>query len=94
MRCYYSNKFGHYACECKNNIVDQGNHRANVTTENIEAMFLSFHTMHAPFDNVWLLDSGCSNHMIGNKNLVEILNQYVKTEVKLGTNKIVDADGK
>jgi len=57
-------------------------------------MFLAFHTMHDPFDNVWLLDSGYSNHMIGNKNLVAKLDQSVKTEVNLGSNKTMDVDGK
>jgi len=45
-------------------------------------------------DNVWLLDSDCSNHMTGNKILVGNLDQSVKTEVKLGTDKTMDVDGK
>jgi len=50
--------------------------------------------MHEPSDNVWLLDSGYSNHMTGNKNLVAHLDQSVKTEVKLGIDKTMDVDGK
>jgi len=57
-------------------------------------MFLACHTMHEPYDNIGLLDSGCSNHMRGNKNLVANLDQYVKTNVKLGTDKTMDVDGK
>ena len=57
-------------------------------------MFLVCNTMHAPSDKVWLLDSGCSNHMTDNNNLVENLDASVKTEVKLGTHKTVDVDGK
>ena len=38
--------------------------------------------------------SGCINHMIGNKNLVANLDQSVKTEVKLGANNTIDVDGK
>ena len=43
--------------------------------------------MHESSDNVWLLDSDYSNHMKGNKNLVANLDQYVKTQVNLGTDK-------
>ena len=94
MRCYYCNKFGHYAHDCRKNIADQGNQRANVTVESTNSIVLAFHTMHEPSDNVWLLDNGCSNHMIGNKNLVANLDQSVKTEVKLDTDKIIDVHGK
>lgn len=57
-------------------------------------MFLAFHTMHEPSDNMRLLDSGWSNHMTNNKNLVANLDQFVKKEVNLGTKKAMDVDGK
>ena len=57
-------------------------------------MFLACHNIHKSFDNVWLLDSGCSNHMTGNKSLVANLDQSMKTEANLVTDKIVDVDGK
>ena len=94
MRCYYCNKFGDYACDCRKKIADQGNHRVNVTTESTNSMFLAFHTMHEPSTSVWLLDSGCSNHMTGNKDLVANFDKSMKTEVKLGTDKTVEVDGK
>ena len=57
-------------------------------------MFLACNNMHEPFDKVWLFEIGCSNHMKDKNNLVENLDQSMKTEVKLGTNNIVDVDGK
>ena len=94
MRCYYCNKFGHYARDYKKKIDDQGTQRANVTTESTDSIFLACHTMHEPSASVWLLDSGCSNHMTGNENLVANFDQSVKTKVKLGTDKTVEVDGK
>lgn len=81
MRCYYCNKFGHYARDCRKKIADQGNQRDNVTIESTNSMFLACHTMHEPFVSVWLLDSDYSNYMTGNKDLVANFNQSVKTEV-------------
>ena len=57
-------------------------------------MFLDFHTMHESPNNVWLLDSGSSNCMTGKKSVVANLDQSVKIEVKLATEKTVDVDGK
>ena len=48
------------------------------------SMFLACNTMHAPSDKVWLLDSGCSNHMTGNKDLVANLDVSVKTTGGMG----------
>ena len=70
VRCYYRNKFGHYARDCRKKIVDQVNQRDNVSTESTNSMFLACHTIYEPSDNVWLLDIGFNNHMTGNKNLV------------------------
>jgi len=50
--------------------------------------------MHEPSNNVWLLVSGCGNHMTGNKNLVTNLDQLVKTKVKLEADKTLDVDDK
>lgn len=57
-------------------------------------MFLACHNMHEPSDNVWLLDNGCCNHIMRNKNLVANLDQFVNTEVNMGTENTMDVDGK
>eukprot|EP00253_Pinus_taeda_P006398 PITA_06398 len=50
--------------------------------------------MHEPSASVWLLDSGCSNHMTSNKNLFANFDQTVKRNVKLGIDKTMEVDGK
>ncbi|WP_438938677.1 hypothetical protein, partial [Actinobacillus pleuropneumoniae] len=50
-------------------------------------MLLACHTIHEPYASVWLLDSGCSNHMIGNKDFVANFDQSMKTQVNLGIDK-------
>ena len=44
--------------------------------------------------NLWLLDSGCSNHMTGNKSLFSSLDSSVVTNIKLGDDSLVPAKGK
>lgn len=46
----------------------------------------------APFE-VWYLDSGCSNHMTGNKNYFVELDKSKKSRVMLGNNSQVQACG-
>ena len=39
------------------------------------------------FENTWYVDSGCSNHMTGNKKLFVEFDDKFKSEVKLGDGK-------
>lgn len=43
---------------------------------------------------VWFLDSGCSNHMSGDRNLFSKLNEDFRHSVKLGNNKKMEVVGK
>jgi len=58
-------------------------------------MFLSCHVTDddLPKDQ-WLLDSGCSNHMTGNKKFFSSLDYTATTEIKLGDHTPVFAQGK
>ena len=44
--------------------------------------------------DLWLLDSGCSNHMTGNKSLFSSLDSSVVMDIKLGDDFLVPAKGK
>ena len=58
-------------------------------------MFLSYQATeeHCSSD-LWLLDSGCNNHMTGNKSLFSSLDSSVVTNIKLGDEFLVPAKGK
>ena len=43
---------------------------------------------------VWLLDSGCNNHMTGNKSLFSSMDSSVVTNMNLGDDSLVLAKGK
>lgn len=58
-------------------------------------MFLSCHIsedIHTK--DLWLLDSGCSNHMTGNKDLISCIDTSTNSEITLGDDSRVKAQGK
>ena len=45
-------------------------------------------------ENIWYLDTGCSNHMCGKKELFSSLDETVKSNVKFGNNSNIPIVGK
>ena len=45
-------------------------------------------------EDIWFLDSGCSDHMTGNISMFSMLDENVNSQVTLGTNSKVSAMGK
>jgi len=45
-------------------------------------------------NDVWFLDSGCSNHMTRNKDLFSSIDKSIQSEVKLGNDCKVTVSGK
>jgi hypothetical protein len=91
------NKPSHYAHECKKKKDDLHKHNANYynTFQHYEEyLFLICNVAQDISNNIWLIDSGCSNHMIGNRSLIENLDDSVRNAIKLGTNIIVNVMGK
>eukprot|EP00253_Pinus_taeda_P033983 PITA_33983 len=69
---------------------------ANVTRENIsqDNVLLACNMAKTNSEDIWFLDSGCSNHMTGNIALFSDLDQNVKSEVTLGTDSKISVMGK
>lgn len=98
VQCNYCKKYGHYECDYKKKQADQNSGRANVSNveEDLsEVMFLSYQATEAELQSdVWLLDSGCNNHMTGNKSLFSDLDPSINSKIKLGDHYLVPAQGK
>jgi hypothetical protein len=58
----------------------------NTEEETSESMFFSCQVTEQENNNhdLWLLDSGCNNHMTGNKHLFTSLDSSVTYQIKLG----------
>lgn len=52
-----------------------------------DTMFMTWETPDIIPDEVWYIDSACSNHMTGNKSLFVELDEAVKSEVRTGDEK-------
>ena len=69
---------------------------ANITRENIsqDNVLLACNMAEINSDDIWFLDSGCSNHMTGNIALFFALDQSVQSQVTLGTDSKISVMGK
>eukprot|EP00253_Pinus_taeda_P031403 PITA_31403 len=97
VQCYYCKKYGHYANECRKKQHDMSSSSsANITRENISQnnVLLACNMAETNSEDIWFLDSGCSNHMTGNLALFSALDQSVKSQVTLGTDSKISVMGK
>ena len=57
-------------------------------------MFITCHVAQESSSDIWFLDSGCSNHMIRNRDIFESLDTSIKSKLKLGNDNIMEVSGK
>jgi hypothetical protein len=97
IQCYYCKKYGHYESECWKKQADHLSGRAHVsnhTGETSKGMFLSCHKSEEQPKDLWLLDSGCNNHMTGNKDLLSCIDSSISSDITLGNDSLVKIQGK
>ncbi|MCH85493.1 hypothetical protein A2U01_0006339, partial [Trifolium medium] len=89
---YVCHKLGHYQSECP----DWGESSNYAKMNEEEEMFLMAKTENDCDDKkeVWFLDSGCSNHMVGNKNWLYECDENYRDSVKLGDDSKMNVMGK
>jgi hypothetical protein len=94
IQCYYCKKYGHFTNECQKKQADMRKKNANFSESSYETLFITCDVAQENASNIWFLDSGCSNHMTGNKGLFEDLDTSVKAQIKFGNDNIVEVMGK
>jgi hypothetical protein len=94
--CTYCNKDGHLESYCfkKKRDTSQAANFSKEEGETSQTLFLTTNCLQAKDDLAWYLDSGCSNHMTGNKSLFVKLDESVKGKVNFGNDNETDIMGK
>jgi len=92
VECYRCHKLGHFQYECPT-VSKEANY---VELNNKEEILLMSHVelYGNNQEDAWFLDSGCSNHMCGNKDMFCELNEEFRQPVKLGNNTRMTVLGK
>lgn len=62
--------------------------------EEDDRLFMAHSTVGDASQEVWFIDSGCSNHMSGTKSLFRDLDESKKSDVRLGNDKQMQVAGK
>ncbi|TXG48808.1 hypothetical protein EZV62_024683 [Acer yangbiense] len=92
VECYNCYKLGHFQYECLRN---ETKAHANYMEGNEEMLLMAYmNDKEASIEELWFLDSGCSNHMCGNRELFSDFKGNFREKVKLGDNSSMDVMGK
>jgi hypothetical protein len=94
IECFKCHKLGHYQYECPD--WERGVNYAELEGEEEEELLLMSYVelKHAKKEEVWFLDSGCSNHMSGFKEWFINLDDSFRQSVKLGNDTKMAVMGK
>ncbi|XP_050126054.1 uncharacterized protein LOC126603292 [Malus sylvestris] len=90
VECYKCHNLGHYQYECPK--WDKEANYAEVNEED-DMLLMSYVESHERTD-AWFLDSRCSNHMCGNRDMFTNLDESFVHSVKLGNNSRMNVIGK
>ncbi|KAI5352878.1 hypothetical protein L3X38_005770 [Prunus dulcis] len=95
-KCYNCDKLGRIAKDCYSKKTPQ---HVNYATQ-VEAAPTMFYASNASGagvtrdEEIWYLDSGCSNHMTGKEDLLVDIDRNVTAKVEMGTGQLVEVTGK
>ncbi|KAK6279600.1 hypothetical protein POUND7_019867 [Theobroma cacao] len=94
-QCYYCKKLGHRVAYCWQKQKDENNQASFVEKPDEEIrLFMAFFYEKEQSNDIWFLDSDCSNHMSGTRSFFKELDESNKTDVTLGDSKKIRVEGR
>ncbi|KAL4366630.1 hypothetical protein GQ457_05G026360 [Hibiscus cannabinus] len=99
VECFRCHKFGHYRSQCRSNLFKAKEKRDKLNfaeEEEVETMLMAIHDKQEEPQNsyVWYVDTGCSNHMCGNKSSFSYLGEDFHATVSFGDKSTINVEGK
>lgn len=99
VQCRNCNQFGHYQKYCKNRKeeVKQAQEEESLAVKDEHLFVATMHNMlrkPEETNSVWLIDSGCTNHMTADLSIFCSLDKSYKSRVKIGNGDFVKVEGK
>lgn len=99
VECYRCPRYGHYKSECRTNLNGDGGRQSSFAEMEEEISLLMAYQVNEQVNeeiqqNLWYLDTGCSNHMCGNKSAFSTLDESYRDSVKFGNNSKVSVKEK
>ncbi|GAV66437.1 DUF4219 domain-containing protein/UBN2 domain-containing protein, partial [Cephalotus follicularis] len=91
-RCKNCKKFGHTNQTCR--LKQQQQAGVSETQEAENQIFYACHSTTAKKDDVWLIDSGCTNHMAKNPTFFTQIDTTIKVPIQMGDGGSVQSEGK
>ncbi|XP_071940242.1 uncharacterized protein [Coffea arabica] len=93
VQCYNCGKIGHYQNECWSNKEVHAKVAENCSDRE-ETLLFSSSTSKESMKNDWFIDSGCSNHMCGKKEMFSYLDESFHASMRFGNDEKVSVLGK
>jgi hypothetical protein len=97
IQCYCCQKFGHFASECRSN-KERKSEEANIARSSDDSDGESVLLMASETDDMnssewWYMDTGCSNHLTGNKKWLVDFDSGKSTKIRCADDKYLNAEG-
>ncbi|CAN6715608.1 unnamed protein product [Malus baccata var. baccata] len=96
-KCHCCGKIGHIARDCNTKKNAQGVQQLNFAAQvpaTTTMFYVSNEVAKKSIEDVWYVDSGCSNHMTGREDVLIDIDRSITAKVEMGTGQLVDVIGK
>ncbi|GKV23723.1 hypothetical protein SLEP1_g33425 [Rubroshorea leprosula] len=96
IECFRCHKYGHYHSECHANLNrgESSNFAEHNENNDDSSQFMVCHPKEVSKKNVWYLDTGCGNHVCGDKSAFSDLDESCQDKVKFGDNSTIAVKGR